>query len=360
MSEQRRLKRLLKKICKNPNNPIRNKYPFIYLAILETYIDAAILNNTLPFGVNPEFYHMAPKNKNITFLEFAMVRIGDIKTKKYNPARAGAITGDEITEIETKIKNGAYCGWTYVPPVINEKGELIAGYHRYEGHLGVWGMDGYIWVAICKFKDEAAEFDYNEVENQISLEFDKKLSSYEDVLSSTRYGLQRKFYTLEEVPERVNKKRLKEDEKRKIIETIQIENGVEVDLHKTVRRTEVISEYKAKKNKDLDYVARLSIGDTIISNPRLIRGVLVPASEGKDVNVGLSIKETSSLKHLDEERDRLPKEVSEKYAYDICKKIVTAIEAGKFGKITLNFKDQYENDEWKFDIKTERVNNDKN
>ena len=46
MSEQRRLKRLLKKICKNPNNPIRNKYPFIYLAILETYIDAAILNNT--------------------------------------------------------------------------------------------------------------------------------------------------------------------------------------------------------------------------------------------------------------------------------------------------------------------------
>ena len=68
MSEQRRLKRLLKKICKNPNNPIRNKYPFIYLAILETYIDAAILNNTLPFGVNPEFYHMAPKNKNITFV----------------------------------------------------------------------------------------------------------------------------------------------------------------------------------------------------------------------------------------------------------------------------------------------------
>ena len=104
-------------------------------------------------------------------------------------------------------------------------------------------------ILICKFKNEAAEFDYNELENQISLEFEKKLASYEDVLSSTRYGLQRKFYTLKEVPERVNKKRLKEAEKRKIIETIQIENGVEVDLHKTVRRTEVFSEYKAKKNK---------------------------------------------------------------------------------------------------------------
>ena len=362
MSDTRRLKRLLKKICKDPNNPIKNKYPFTYLAILETYIDAAILNDTLPFGANPKYYHIdgCEKNKDMTFLEFAMVRIGDITTKKYNPARGEAIDEETISAIELIIKNGSYMGWKYIPPVINEKGELIAGYHRYEGHLGELGLDGYMWVAICKFKDGAAEFNYNELENQINLEFPKKLASYEDVLSSTRYGLQKKFYTLEEVPERVNKKRLNAAEKRRIIEIIQIENGVEIDLHKTVKRSDIISEYKATKNKDLDHVARLSIGDTITNNPRLIRGVLIPASEGKDVNVGLSIKETSSLKHLEEERERLSKEVSEKYAYDICKKIVTAIEAGKFGKITLNFKDQYENDEWKFDIKTERVNNDKN
>jgi len=356
MSDTRRLKRLLKKICKNPNNPIRNKYPFIYLAILEAYVDVARTNDTLPFGVNPEFYHMAPKNKNITFLEFAMVRIGDIKTKKYNPARADAITGDEISSIENIISTGAYCGWKYIPPVINEKGELIAGYHRYEGHLGVWGMDGYIWVAICKFKNEAAEFDYNELENQISLEFEKKLASYEDVLSSTRYGLQRKFYTLEEVPERVNKKRLKEAEKRKIIETIQIENGVEVDLHKTVRRTEVFSEYKAMKNKDLNFVASISMGDTIINNGRLLSAVLLPAVEGEDMNIGLSVKHTSSLNVLNKERERLQKEMGPKYAYDVAMKIINAVESNTMGKITLNFKDQYENDEWKLDIEAENVN----
>ena len=208
MSERRRMKRLLQKICKDPKNPIKDKYPFFYFSILKAYEDVALMNSTLPFGVNPEFYHLAPKNKDIVFIKFVMVRIGDIKIKKFNPARAAAITGDEITEIETMIENGAYIGWKFVPPVINENGELIAGYHRYEGHLGVWGKDGYMWVAICKFKDEAAEFDYNEIENQISLEFKKKMSSYEDVLSSTRYGLQRKFYTLEEVPKRVNKKNL--------------------------------------------------------------------------------------------------------------------------------------------------------
>ena len=356
MSDRRRLKRLLKKICKDPNNPIKNKYPFTYLAILKAYVDVAITNDTLPFGVNPEFYHMAPKNKNITFLEFAMVRIGDIKTKKYNPARADAITGDEISSIENIISTGAYCGWKYIPPVINEKGELIAGYHRYEGHLGVWGMDGYIWVAICKFKNEAAEFDYNELENQISLEFEKKLASYEDVLSSTRYGLQRKFYTLKEVPERVNKKRLKEAEKRKIIETIQIENGVEVDLHKTVRRTEVFSEYKAKKNKDLNFVASISMGDTIINNGRLLSAVLLPAVEGEDMNIGLSVKHTSSLNVLNKERERLQKEMGPKYAYDVAMKIINAVESNTMGKITLNFKDQYENDEWKLDIEAENVN----
>jgi hypothetical protein len=358
MSDTRKLKRLLKKICKNPNNPIKDKYHFIYLAILEEYINVAITNDTLPFGVNPEFYHMAPKNKNITFLEFAMVRIGDIKTKKYNPARADAITGDEISSIENIISTGAYCGWKYVPPVINEKGELIAGYHRYEGHLGVWGMDGYIWVAICKFKNEAAEFDYNELENQISLEFEKKLASYEDVLSSTRYGLQRKFYTLEEVPERVSKKRLKEAEKRSIIETIQKENGIEVDLHKTVRRTEVFSEYKAIKNKDLDFAASISMGDTIINNGRLLSAVLLPLAEGKNMNIGLSIKHTPSLKVLNEERERCQQEISMNHAYRICKKVTDAVESGQAAELlTLNFKDQYENDEWKLDVRAENVKN---
>ena len=367
MSDQRRLKRLLKKICKDPNNPIKNKYPFIYLAVLEAYVDVAIKNATLPFGVNPDFYDMdgCGKNKDMTFLEFALVRIGDIKIKKFNPARADAITGETITTIENIVKSGTYIGWKFVPPVINEKGELIAGYHRYEGHLGVWGLDGYMWVAICKFKNEEAEFDYNELENQINLEFPKKLASYEDVLSSTRYGLQRKFYTLEEVPERVNKKRLKDAQKRKIIETIQIENGVEVDLHKTVRRTEVISEYAAmpeniKTNKKLNFVASISIGDNILNNGRLYTSVLKPAITGKDMNVGLSIKKTPSLKFLDEvERVRLKKEMGIEYAYGKAKELIDAVENPNFkvGEITLNFKDQYENDEWKIGVKTENVKN---
>ena len=83
MSNQRRLKRQLEKICKDPNNPIKNKYPFRYLNILDEYITAARTNEVLPYGVigNDE----CPKNKDITFIQFVLVRIGDIKTKKLNP-----------------------------------------------------------------------------------------------------------------------------------------------------------------------------------------------------------------------------------------------------------------------------------
>ena len=74
------------------------------------------------------------------------------------------------------------------------------------------------------------------------------------------------------------------------------------------------------------------------------------------MNIGLSVKHTSSLNVLNKERERLQKEMGPKYAYDVAMKIINAVESNTMGKITLNFKDQYENDEWKLDIEAENVN----
>ena len=46
------------------------------------------------------------------------------------------------------------------------------------------------------------------------------------------------------------------------------------------------------------------------------------------------------------------------HAYRICKKVTDAVESGQAAELlTLNFKDQYENDEWKLDVRAENVKN---
>ena len=47
-------------ICENPENSIKDKYTFTYLIIKKEYLDAANINQTLPFGVNSAYYNMAP------------------------------------------------------------------------------------------------------------------------------------------------------------------------------------------------------------------------------------------------------------------------------------------------------------
>ena len=76
------------------------------------------------------------------------------------------------------------------------------------------------------------------------------------------------------------------------------------------------------------------------------------------MNIGLSIKHTPSLKVLNEERERCQQEISMDHAYRICKKVTDAVESGQAAELlTLNFKDQYENDEWKLDVRAENVKN---
>ena len=60
------------------------------------------------------------------------------------------------------------------------------------------------------------------------------------------------------------------------------------------------------------------------------------------------------LKQLEEERNRIEKEVSLTYLYNFCKDFVTKYEDEnlKRGNLTLNFPQQYESDEWKIGVKT--------
>ena len=76
--------------------------------------------------------------------------------------------------------------------------------------------------------------------------------------------------------------------------------------------------------------------------------------DGKDLSISIKVKDTSDLKQLEEERNRIEKEVSLTYLYNFCKDFVTKYEDEnlKRGNLTLNFPQQYESDEWKIGVKT--------
>jgi hypothetical protein len=58
------------------------------------------------------------------------------------------------------------------------------------------------------------------------------------------------------------------------------------------------------------------------------------------------------LKHLNEERKRLTKEMNPYFLYDIMKPFMDACENGTVGSVTLNFPKQYESDSWKLGVET--------
>ena len=58
------------------------------------------------------------------------------------------------------------------------------------------------------------------------------------------------------------------------------------------------------------------------------------------------------MKELNEERDRLVKEMSAEFLYKKAKEIVDAYENGTIGSVTLNFPKQYESDSWKIGMGT--------
>ena len=137
------------------------------------------------------------QSKGMRFIKFIYIKVSDVIHDFKNPARANAILQGDVTNIEKIINSGNYRGYAFVPPVVNERGELIAGHHRLQGHIGE--EEEYIWVALCAFDNDKAEFDYNVLENQMVDTFEKKVSTNEDLITSTLHGLNEVHVDLREL-----------------------------------------------------------------------------------------------------------------------------------------------------------------
>ena len=320
-------------------------YPFEFKNPNQDLIDFAIKYNKTPYP-----------SKGMTFIKFAFVKVSDIKSDFKNPSRAKVMVETDIDDIEKIIEKGQYSGHGYVPPVINEKGELIAGHHRLEAHKGK--DEEYIWVAICKFDDLQAELDYNLLENAEEDNFKKKVYTNEDCQASllNMFASNPKF-TQVDLETRVNSLKKTPSDKRIILEHCLKNMGKKIDAHRPISETQIKNEYtKLTNGKVLDTTASISIGDTVVNNSRLL-SLANKLMDGKDLSISVKVKDTSNLKELNKERKRIEEELSPAFLYEFCKDYVNKFEDENYkkGKLTLNFPQQYESDEWKIGVTTKNV-----
>ena len=313
------------------------KYPFEYKEVEKNLAEVGVL----PYA-----------SKGMRFVKFIYIKVSDVIHDFKNPARANAILEGDVTNIDNIIKSGIYRGFAFVPPVVNEKGVLIAGHHRLEGHIGE--DEEYMWVALCAFDDEKSEFAYNILENQMVDTFEKKVSTNEDLISSTLYGLSEKLIELADLDDYVKGLKKSPSDKRIILEEIKKKMGIKIDAHRPLSREKIASEYaiETKGKKVVDHQANLAIGDNIFNNARVLTSILPKITEGTDVNVIYKTNDTVDLKHLNEERERLIKEMSPEFLYSVMKPFVDAYENGTVGSVILNFPKQYESDSWKIGVET--------
>ena len=291
-------------------------------------------------------------SKGMRFIKFIYIKVSDVIHDFKNPARENAILEGDVANIQNVIKSGNYSGFAFVPPVVNEKGVLIAGHHRLEGHIGE--DEEYMWVALCTFDDDRAEFDYNVLENQMVDTFEKKVATNGDLINATLIGLSKGHIDLNELEDYVKGFQKSPSDKLIILEEIKKKMGIKIDAHRTLPREKIASEYAAKTsgNKVVDHQANIAIGDNIFNNARILTTILPKIVNGEDVNVIYKTNDTVDLKHLNEERERLIKEMSPEFLYSIVKPFVDAYENGTVGSVTLNFPKQYESDSWKIGVET--------
>ena len=124
---------------------------------------------------------MYPKGKylvdGMTPLRFGWVRTKDINVTKFK--NWGRVRRDpqNIEIVQKCIENGEYEPYANIPPVIDEEGNLIAGFHRWEGHR--LEKQEYIWCLICGFESEDVKEEYNSHENTMCEHFSKIIPSPE-------------------------------------------------------------------------------------------------------------------------------------------------------------------------------------
>ena len=173
------------------------------------------------------------------------------------------------------------------------------------------------------------------------------------MINSTLIGLQGHI-DLDELEDYVKGLKKSPSDKRIILEEIKKKMGIKIDAHRPLSREKIASEYAIETggNEVVDHQANIAIGDNIFNNARILTTLLPKIVNGEDVNVIYKTNDTVDLEHLNEERERLIKEMSPEFLYSIMKPFVDAYENGTVGSVTLNFPKQYESDSWKIGVET--------
>lgn len=314
------------------------KYPFEYKEVEPMYA---------PVGVHPY------ESNGMYFTKFIYIKVSTVIHDFNNPARALAIVGAKVWPIQFCIRNGNYRGWGHTPPVVNDKGELIAGHHRLQAHK--LENQEYMWVALCAFDDAKAEWLYNNIENQILDSFADVEASNDDLISSTLHAWSMKYYDMEGLEKLVKAYKKTPTDIRIIWETVQMDIGIKIDMHRTLGPREITNEYGhlTTGTKVVHHQANISLKDNIWNNARIMTTLIPFLTKGTDVNCIYKFNHTTSLKHLDECRTRLIEESNPSWLYEnYFKPYCDAFENGTIGSVTLNFPKQYESDSWKLDVET--------
>ena len=290
------------------------------------------------------------ESNGMHFTKFIYAKVSTIDNDFQNPARAEAILAEKTWPIEKAIRNKTYRGWGHVPPVVNDKGELVAGHHRLEAHK--LEDQEYMWVALCTFDDAKAKWLYNNIENQESDSFADILSSNADLISSTLVAWSEKYFDMDGLEKLVQGYKKTPSDIRYIWETVQMKIGIKIDMHRTLGSALIKEEYGLLSTKVVHHQAHLALEDNIWNNARMMNRLIPLLTEGTDVNCIYKFNHTTSLKHLEESRTRLIEESNPLWMYDKLKPFMDACENGTVGTVTLNFPKQYESDSWKLDVET--------
>jgi hypothetical protein len=314
------------------------KYPFEYKKAEK---------NLAEIGVRPY------TSKGMHFTKFIYIKVSDVINDYKNTARALAIVSAAVAPIMYCIRNESYRGYAFAPPVVNYMGVLIAGHHRLQAHKGE--QQEYMWVALCSFDDEKSEWLYNSLENQVIDTFDAIELTVPDLISSTLVGWNKGYFkSLDELEDHVKGYKKPPSEIRVSWETVLTKIGIEIDTHRFLTPKDIANEYgqETSGTKHVHQQANLAIKDSIFNNQRLLTTLLPLITEGINVNCIFKTNLTIDLKHLNEERKRLTKEMNPYFLYDIMKPFMDACENGTVGSVTLNFPKQYESDSWKLGVET--------
>ena len=334
-------------------------YSFRYKSVGEIGISSSLYDQMKEFNQIKFPY----KLDNVEFIEHLWINVDDIKKGASNSSREVPIPLTEISQFSNNlIKTGEYNPYTHNPPVVNEKGVLIAGNLRTESHLLAYATGyaeaKYMWVAVCRFTGErtnendytefefASEHGYNKLENnQVNTSIAGRGLPQEDVAACIERQI--KFGTLKiDFEDKVKAKKIIKSEVNTyinldtqqslyVLERVLKSNGCDTsDVEIQYGKTQIYDDFQMEhghKYGSSDYIwqAHISKNDTSLTNGRAAAQWLkLVNGEFKKIIALVRIKGSKNLKDLTKIRKETMRTFSVQWVYDFCAKFMAAVDNG--------------------------------